>query len=447
MADDPKEPVVEEGADPKAAPVVEPTQEPAKVEPEQVKEPVAAKPEQAGAPDLVALKAAPQLALARFLFNRPLAISRLGFKQLSDNLVATMRGGTPSLKAIFGFSDDAIAEKPYDIDAAGIATIPVRGALVNRADSLWAMWCGCPSYEGIASAFGKALADPAVKSIVFDMDSPGGDVDGLFDLVDTIYSARGQKPSAAIVNQLAFSAAYAIASATSKIYVPRTGGIGSIGVICEHWDYSGMLEQAGIKVTAIFAGDHKNDGSENAPLSPEAQAQIQGYVDSMNTLFVASTARNRAISEDKIRAQQAALYFGASGAIESGLADVVTSPEQAYAAVAGQSAGQSPLAILEAQLAASRIEADGRVRAAQEGFEAYTTEIIARCEAARRPDLAAKLIKGKVSIEALGDRITDLLAEGQSREVRNILGTNGTDAAADSPIVQSIVAGINQQRR
>ncbi|TOL42864.1 serine peptidase, partial [Vibrio parahaemolyticus] len=70
--------------------------------------------------------------------------------------------------------------------------------------------------------------------ICLDIDSPGGEVAGCFDLVDLIYELRGKKPIYAILSENAYSAAYAIASAADKIYVPRTGGVGSVGVIVIH---------------------------------------------------------------------------------------------------------------------------------------------------------------------------------------------------------------------
>ncbi|HBO83311.1 MAG TPA: serine peptidase, partial [Cupriavidus sp.] len=161
---------------------------------------------------------------------------------------------------------------------------------------------------------------------------PGGEVAGCFDLVDTIYGARGKKPIWSILNESAYSAGYAIASAADRVLVPRTGGVGSIGVICAHVDLSKALTSAGVKVTFITYGDRKADGHAEIPLSEEALARFQADIDSMGDLFVSTVARNRNISAATVRDTQAATYLGADG-VELGLADEVAAPDAAFRAL------------------------------------------------------------------------------------------------------------------
>lgn len=97
---------------------------------------------------------------------------------------------------------------------------------------------GTTSYEDIFSAISEAIEDEKVEKILLDVDSPGGEVGGLFDLVDFIFNARNQKPIYSFANDCACSAAYAIASATNRIFINRTSCVGSIGVIATHLDVS-----------------------------------------------------------------------------------------------------------------------------------------------------------------------------------------------------------------
>lgn len=115
------------------------------------------------------------------------------------------------------------------------------------------------SYEKIREEIEEALIDEEVATIILDMDSPGGEVNGLFDLSDFIYEARTKKSIVAIANDDAYSAAYAIASSAENVYVSRTSGVGSIGVIASHIDQSGFDENQRIKYTTVFAGSRKND--------------------------------------------------------------------------------------------------------------------------------------------------------------------------------------------
>jgi signal peptide peptidase SppA len=177
-----------------------------------------------------------------------------------------------------------------------------------------------------------------VAAIVFDIDSPGGEVAGLFDLVDEIYEARGAKPIYAIANESAYSAAYAIASAADEVYLPRTGGVGSIGVIAIHVDQSSFDEKTGFSYTPIFAGARKNDFSRHEPLSDEARRTLQAEIDEMYDLFVDTVARNRAIEASRIRATEAGFFQGKK-AVNAGLADKVLPWDKAIRNITSKTRG------------------------------------------------------------------------------------------------------------
>jgi signal peptide peptidase SppA len=215
-----------------------------------------------------------------------------------------------------------------------VAIIPIHGLLTKRTE-LFSSFFGTTSYDEIHEATATALDDSKVKSILLDIDSPGGEVSGLFDLVDFISESKNIKPIYAIANDHAFSAAYAIASAASKIFVNRTSGIGSIGVIATHVDISEMDKKEGIKYTTIFAGDKKNDLSSHEPISDEAALDLQKEVDRLYGMFVATVSRNRNISTAQIRATQAALYYGADS-LSLGLADEVADFRKCLSLIGGE---------------------------------------------------------------------------------------------------------------
>lgn len=281
--------------------------------------------------------------LAQRLFNTPLAIApgkaevimaalaeRLGIGQI------VRAGPAPMAYDEWDQSDDdysAPGRNPragYDI-VGGVAIIEVCGTLVQKLGSL-RPYSGMSGYDGIRQNFLTALTDPEVKAIMLDVDSPGGEVSGCFDLVDAIHRSRGKKPIWAILNESAYSAAYAIASAADRIVVPRTGGVGSVGVIWMHMDWSKALTGAGFKVTFVTYGEQKADGHPEIPLSPEALARFQGDIDTMGDLFVATVARNRGMSVKSVRDTQAATYLGAAG-VNQGLADAVMAPDAAFRAL------------------------------------------------------------------------------------------------------------------
>lgn len=281
--------------------------------------------------------------LAQRLFNTPLAIR----PEKAEVVMAALaeRLGISSVQRLDGsqfepgawHDDDSgysergrVIDTGYDV-VEGIAVIPIQGTLVQKLGTL-RPYSGMTGYDGIRQSFLTALIDPDVKAIALDIDSPGGEVAGCFDLVDTIYNARGDKPIWSILNESAYSAAYAIASAADRITVPRTGGVGSIGVIWMHVDWSAALQNNGFKVTFVTYGDQKADGHPELPLSPDAQARFQADINMMGELFVNTVARNRKIAADSVRDTQAGVFLGKPG-VEAGLADAVMPPDAAFLAL------------------------------------------------------------------------------------------------------------------
>lgn len=274
--------------------------------------------------------------LAQRLFNTPLAITpakaEMVMAALADRLgITKLFRPTGESLALSELSLDEGSDEPdyryYDI-VHGVAIIPISGTLVQKSGYMRPT-CGMTGYDGIRANLSMALDDPAAQGIMLDIDSGGGEVAGCFDLVDAIYAARGKKKIWAVLSESAYSAAYAIASACDRITVPRTGGTGSVGVICAHVDFSKALAKEGITVTMIHYGARKADGNQFNPLSDEALARYQADVDQMGALFVKTVARNRKLSVAVVRGTQATTYLGADG-VEIGFADAVMAPDEAF---------------------------------------------------------------------------------------------------------------------
>lgn len=259
--------------------------------------------------------------IAARVFAAPLMITPSKLDVILGVLAPRLQGEALPLK-----QEPEIADEP-EIMSDGIAVIPILGTLVRRTVALQAI-SGLMSYAEISAQIQSALENSAVKAILLDFDSPGGEAGGVFDLADQIYEARRIKPVWAVANEESFSAAYALASAAEKIYVPRTGGVGSIGVIAVHLDQSQADAEEGLKYTPIFAGARKNDYSPHEPLADPARAALQKEVDRVYGLFVQSVARGRGLSSDAIRKTEAGLFFGEDG-IASGLADKIGTFEDA----------------------------------------------------------------------------------------------------------------------
>lgn len=203
----------------------------------------------------------------------------------------------------------------------GVGMIPIIGSLVNRGAWIGAS-SGLTSYEGIAAQLRAAAADPDVKSILLDIDSPGGEATGMFTLARLVGEVAKSKRVVAMVNDMCASAAYGIASQSSEVVVSETSIVGSIGVVLTHLDRSGELAAKGIKPTLIYAGRHKVDGSPYSALTDAVKADLQAEVAKFYDAFVGLVAEGRGdrLSEVDARGTEARTFIG-QDAVDRGLAD------------------------------------------------------------------------------------------------------------------------------
>lgn len=181
-----------------------------------------------------------------------------------------------------------------------IAVLPLYGLISQRASMVTDM-SGGTSTEQFGAMFQQAMADPAISSIIIDIDSPGGSVFGIQELWDTMMSYRGKKPVTAVANSLAASAAYFIASAAESISVTPGGVVGSIGIVQQHDDISEAMVREGVKTTLITAGRKKATGNPFEPLSDEARAVFQDRVDVYYGMFVNAVAKGRGVNVTQVR--------------------------------------------------------------------------------------------------------------------------------------------------
>ncbi len=253
--------------------------------------------------------------LASRLVGTPLLLARAKL----DVLLAVLgeRIGAPQV-SVAAF-EPVIA--PSVRTQSSIAAIPVFGTLVRRTNGLEAA-SGLTSYSELAARLQTASVDTAVRGVLLEIDSPGGEAGGVFELAEQVRALAQHKPVWAVAVDSALSAAYAIAAAANRVVVTRTAGVGSIGVIAMHIDQSTRDAQQGYRYTPVIAGAHKADLSPHAALAPEALTRLKREVDRLYELFVDHVARMRGLDSDAIRATEAGLYF-ADDAVRAGLADTV----------------------------------------------------------------------------------------------------------------------------
>lgn len=208
----------------------------------------------------------------------------------------------------------------------GTAIIRVQGVMEK-----YAFWSDEVSTIRVVRQIKEAVSNADVASIMLVVDSPGGNVDGIVELADAVFSARKAKPVIAQVDSQASSAAYWMASQADKIYV---GGpldsVGSIGVRMILYDTSQMYENEGIKPVVLDTGEHKSTGAPGAPITDEQRAELQSKIDYVFGIFKSAIMRGRqgsGLRREQLDGYADGRTFFAQDALDKKLVDGVQSFE------------------------------------------------------------------------------------------------------------------------
>ncbi|NWD49027.1 S49 family peptidase [Pseudomonas gingeri] len=246
-----------------------------------------------------------------------------------DNLmsIADRQGDPEALEARLGKALDNTRSVTM---RNGVAIIPVTGPIFRYAN-MFTRISGATSTAVLATDLQTALDDPKVKAIVLQVDSPGGEANGINELADMIHSARDKKRIVSYVGGSGASAAYWLASAASEVIVDDTALLGSIGVVL---NVSVTKDDGGKKSYEIVSSTAPNKRPNIE--TEEGRAEIAKTVDALADVFVSKVARNLGVSADKVPEMggHGGLKVGAD-AVASGLAHRVGSLESVIAELAG----------------------------------------------------------------------------------------------------------------
>ncbi len=213
----------------------------------------------------------------------------------------------------------------------GIAVLPLYGTLARRMGMLEAM-SGGTSVETFSQNFAELVSDDSISDIVIVVDSPGGSVYGIDELASQIFEARSKKRIIAIADSLMASAAYYIGSAATELVVTPSGEVGSIGVYSIHFDLSEHLEDDGINVSIIKAGDRKAEGNPYEALGEDAAAHMQLLIDQYYRKFLNAVARGRGVSVATVEEDFGqGLTFTAELALERNMVDRIATLDDVLA--------------------------------------------------------------------------------------------------------------------
>ncbi|NTY91968.1 S49 family peptidase [Pseudomonas putida] len=192
-----------------------------------------------------------------------------------------------------------------------VAVVPITGPIFRYAN-LFTEISGATSTQILATDIQRALDDHKVKSIVLNIDSPGGVASGINELAEMIYAGRDRKRIVAYIGGIGASAAYWIASAASEIVIDEASLAGSIGVVVE-----AVIEDEKKTGRTRYQIVSRNAPNKRPDLgTEEGRAKMGETIDAMAEVFVGKVARNLGVAAEKVPA------MGDSGGIRVG-ADAV----------------------------------------------------------------------------------------------------------------------------
>ncbi|MFN3242074.1 MAG: S49 family peptidase [Planctomycetota bacterium] len=228
----------------------------------------------------------------------------------------------------------------------GVAFVPIQGVIAQRASAVGDICSNVgTSVEHIRSDLRAAVADSSVRSIVLEIDSPGGSVLGIDELAAEIRAARDQKPIVAHTDAMMASAAYYLGSQANRIVATRSSSVGSVGVIASFLDNSRALANRGYEPVVVKSTPAKGGVQSNGAVSDADRADVQREVDRYHEMFVESIAEGRGIDVEAARSMgDGRIYIGAEaqdkGYVDE-IGDVEIAVKRARAMARGAAATES----------------------------------------------------------------------------------------------------------
>ena len=219
--------------------------------------------------------------------------------------------------------------KPY-VTPAGTAVIPLRGVLgvgLTKFDKL----TGGADMQDIADQIDEALANPAVKRIAFDVNSPGGSVKGTPELADKVASIG--LPTMAYTSDTMASGAYYVGSQTDSVIASPSAYVGSIGVIFVDESYAEHFKQIGLKLEIFRAGEYKVPNVAGEGYTDNQRAEEQRVIDAMHKQFQSVVLRKRSFAS--VEDMQGQIFTGEEAARKNLVTGLAPTFKQALAAFEG----------------------------------------------------------------------------------------------------------------
>jgi len=183
----------------------------------------------------------------------------------------------------------------------------------------------------LVEAIRAVAKDSSVKGLIVSINSPGGSVSGGESLYRAVGFVAEKKPVVAVMGGLAASAGYMVAMPANRVFARESTVTGSIGVLMETGEVSGLLDKLGINAEAITSGPLKDQPSLIRPLTPAGREALHAIIMDMYDQFVGMVATGRHMDPDAVRALADGRAYTGRQALKLGLVDAIGDEQDAKA--------------------------------------------------------------------------------------------------------------------
>lgn len=212
-----------------------------------------------------------------------------------DSILAEAEESAKRTQAMLAVRGERLSGTRYvEMREGNVAVIDLNGAIAKRMSLFQEICYGGVSTETLLRDFNTALGSEGVSSIIFNIDSPGGEAFGINEMAQAIFEARGKKPVSAYVSGLGCSGAYWIASACEEIVCDKSAFLGSIGVVTAWMDDKEFYKGMGIRREVVTSSNAKFKRLDFD--NEEHRTELQRELDSLEKVFHKAVARNRKIT-------------------------------------------------------------------------------------------------------------------------------------------------------
>ena len=185
--------------------------------------------------------------------------------------------------------------------------------------------------EELTERLEKIRKSPRVKGVILAIDSPGGTTAGGEMIYDEVRKLAAEKPVTAQVGTLAASAGYMIASAADHIVARKSSIVGSIGVLVQFPDVTGLMDKIGVKLEEVKSSPLKAEPSPFNATTEEERAMVRKLILDSYDWFVGIVAERRSMSRPEVLALADGSIFTGRQALGNKLVDAVGGEDEAVA--------------------------------------------------------------------------------------------------------------------